>query len=149
MECSEPRPELWPEFLKNHGRELILQGKKILRLGVESLGPYLVAVGGLCELDREANILGGAAQAAIQHQPDSQALADLAQIRVGSLELERRTAGYYAQSANSGEPIHQLFCQPVTEVFVLGVRANVGERQHHDAALRILWRCRGVPRCGG
>jgi hypothetical protein len=57
VERGESCAELLAEFFENRGGELILQGKKILGIGVEPLRPHLIAVGGLRELNGEANFI--------------------------------------------------------------------------------------------
>src|SRR5205807_10395691 len=59
-------------------------------------------------------------------------------------ERERRGASRNLQSVDLGKGIKQFFRQPIGEVFLLLVAAEIHERKHRD---RVRWRSEGG-RCG-
>ena len=80
----------------------------------------------------------------MHHQAGPQAAANLSHVRGGPLALERRTPRDNAQTCNLREAVDQFLGQPVADVFVLRVGADIDQRQN-----RNRMRIRGFNRRGG
>ena len=95
------------------------------------------------QLGSDAKLIALPAHAAFQHIGHTQSSADGSQIFITTLEAERRHAAGDVQIRRLSQLIQQLFGQAVREVFVLGIRAHVDERQHGDGPDGLLlarWR---------
>jgi hypothetical protein len=68
--------------------DLVLDGKDILELAVEAIRPEAVPVRDVDQLGGDAELVGRFANAPFEHRADVEPLTDLADIRVGVLELE-------------------------------------------------------------
>ena len=109
------------------------------------------AVGGGDQLHRDAQLVAGAAHAAFQHLRDAERAADLAQVFVAVLEIERRRAPRDLHARNVREVVDQLLSEPVSEIVAVGVVAETGERQYRDRVRggRRNGRVGGGGGCGG
>ena len=95
------------------------------------------AVGGMDQLRGHAETISGSPHAAFQDVLHAQRLGDFGDVLLLSTERERRSAGNHFQARNFGEQVQDLFGQAVAEVFILFVRAHVGEGQ--DGNRGLLW----------
>ena len=89
------------------------------------------------ELRGHPDAVPGSAHAAFQDVLYSQRLGDFGDVLLLAAERERGSAGNHLQARNFGEQVQDFFGQPVAEVFVLFVRAHVGEGQDRDGRLSV------------
>jgi hypothetical protein len=120
--------------------------RHVVRLPVVALGPELVAVGRVHQLDRHAEPVARAPDAALEDGTHAQPLPDRAHVRPRAAELEGRRAGGDPHAANAPERRDQLLGQAVAEVLLVPGRAQVGEGQHGDRGRPGLLRGRGLRR---
>jgi hypothetical protein len=93
----------------------------------------------------DAQAVAGLAHAAFQDRADLKLAADLGDALAGRLVLHDRGARDHGQIMKPRQLGDQLLGHAVGEVFILGIGADVGERQHRDTVLvqRRLRRDRG------
>ena len=87
------------------------------------------------ELRRDPQAVPCLADAAFQHVAHVKVLADRAHALLRALELHRRRARDHLERADLRQVCDQLFGEPVAEVLVVGIRAQVRERQDDDRSL--------------
>src|SRR5262249_41394337 len=112
--------------------DLVLDGEDVRQLAVVRLRPEVVAVGDVDQLGADPQPVAGLADAALQDGADAELFADLADVLVAALEGEGGGAGGDVQPLDPGQGADQLLGQAVAEVLVLGVGAEVAERQDGD-----------------
>ncbi len=95
----------------------------------------MAAVGGRDQLRRDTDPVARPPHAALEDVGHSQDFGDLADIRVLSLEGERRRARDDFQPRHLDQRVDDLLAQPVAEVLVVGIAAHVGEGKHGDRSL--------------
>jgi len=68
----------------------------------------------------------------VRMAPHVQLLADF--LRVGDLALvaENGVAGHHREIGQLRKTVNQTFCNPIAQVFRVGVLAHIGERQDRD-----------------
>ena len=93
------------------------------------------AVGGGDQLCRDPDALAGAPHAAFQHMGHVQCLGDLPDVLAPCRETRTMTSARSPSGPNLRQQADDLFGQAVAEVFLILVRAHVGERQHRDGWL--------------
>ena len=76
------------------------------------------------------------AHTALERVADVELAPDAPEVPAGLLELDRRGPGDHGERPDPGEVGDHLLHQAVGEVRVVGIGAQVGERQHHDGLLR-------------
>src|SRR5688572_8954725 len=99
------------------------------------------AVRNVDELRRDSDAVARLANTSLQNVIDIELLADHAEFDVLSPEREGRGAAGDLQAGEVSQRIDYFFRQTVAEVFVVLVRAHVGERQHGDGRL-VFGGCR-------
>ena len=112
--------------------DLVLNGENVPQRAVVCLRPQVDARSRIDQLRRDPEAVAGAAHAAGEHGGRVQALPRRAHIHVAPLQLRGGLPRRHAQALHLGQPADQLLCQAVAEVFVVGLRAEVGEGQHRD-----------------
>jgi hypothetical protein len=91
----------------------------------------LVAVGG-DQLRRDPHPVAGSTDGPLDDGLHTQLLGDLRQVAVGALVGHGGGPGDHSHSADRSQPSHYVFRHAVAEVLVVGIAAQVRERQHHD-----------------
>src|SRR5262252_5898984 len=84
------------------------------------------------KLYRDAQTVVSSAHTALENSAHLELFSDNAQVDIFTFEGERRTSRDNAQSLNLSQRVDDLLSDSVGKVFVLWVRAHVGEREHHD-----------------
>src|SRR6516225_7345915 len=92
----------------------------------------MISIPSTHQLCRDAQMVVSSSHAALENGAHLELFSDNAQVDIFTLEGESRAARDNAQSLNLSERIDDLLSDSVGKVFVLWVRAHVGERQHHD-----------------
>ena len=69
---------------------------------------------------------------ALEHVADIQLATDLPHVGRPALVGERGIAADHERAANARQVGGQAFDHAVDEIFLLGIAADIGERQHHD-----------------
>ena len=73
-----------------------------------------------------------ATNTALEHVPDTQLAADLANIGRLALVLKARVAGDDEQFGEPRQLGNDIFADPITEVFLARIAAYVGEREDRN-----------------
>ncbi len=113
-------------------RDLVLDSEDIGHFPVVALRPEMEAVLDVDELGRDAQMVAGLAYAPFEHGLDIEPPADLPDIEVHAFESEGRGAGHDPQVLNVGQGIDQLLSDPFAEIFLVFVRAHIGEGEDGD-----------------
>src|SRR5215468_2744320 len=100
------------------------------------------------QLCRDAQTVVGSAHTAFENGAYLELFSDNAQVDMFTFEGECRAARDHVQSLNLSERVDDLLSDPVGKVFVLWVRAQVGERQYHDGIGYHLFLRHGCGRWG-
>jgi hypothetical protein len=122
-----------------------LHGEHILEDPIVRVRPEMLVALRRDELRRDPHAVGGPPDRPLDHGLCAQLLGDLRQARVGALVPHGGGSGDHAKSADPGQPRHDVFRHAVAEVLVLGIAAQVGEGQYHDAGSVVR---RAPPRGG-
>ncbi len=128
------------ELGENGGGDLVLDGEHVGQFAIIGLRPQVEAVVDLDQLRGDAHRGARLAHRALEDVLDAQGVADLPQVLVLALEGEGGGAAGDLQVLDLGQRVQDLFGDAVGEVFLLGVRGHVDERQHGD---RLRCRLRG------
>src|SRR5215468_11750119 len=108
----------------------------------------MISIRSRYELCRDAQTVVSSAHAALENGAHLELFSDNAQVDKLAFEGESRASRNDAQSLNLRQRVDDLLSDSVGKVFVLGVRAHVGERQYHDGIGRRAFRGRGCGRGG-
>src|SRR5215467_4680233 len=105
----------------------------------------MISIRSRYQLYRDAHTVVSSAHTALENGAHLQLFSDNAQVDIFTFEGESRASRDNAQPLNLSERVDDLLSDSVGEVFVLRVRAHVGERQYHDG---IGYRAFRGRRCG-
>src|SRR5215469_10618438 len=97
------------------------------------------------QLCRDAQTALGSSHAALENGAHLELFSDNTQVDIFTLEGESRASRDHVQSRNLSQRVDDLLSDSVGKVFVLWVRAHVGERQYHNGIGYRALRGRG---CG-
>ena len=113
----------------------VLHIEEIAERLVEPFGPEVIACSGIDQLHVDAHAIAGAPNAAFEDITHIQIAADLGQIDGLPLIGERGVAPNHERTSNAREVGRQAFRDPVDEMLLARVAADVGERQddHREA----------------
>ena len=111
--------------------DLILDSKDITQLAVVALGPEMIALLRIDELDSNANLVTKATNAPFDNGSHSQLRPDLRDRETALLDDLRRGATDDPQVREAREHIGQLLAHAVGEVLLVTVSAQVVEGQDH------------------
>lgn len=123
--------------------DFTLQREQIVRATVVALRPQVGTTGGIDQLHRDPQPVAVVTHAAFDHVVHAERAGDGANVLGPILEREGRRARGDLQRRRLGQPMDQFLSQAIGEVFVVPVRAHIGERQHRDPM-----RCSADVRCG-
>ncbi len=116
--------------------DLVLHVEEIGQRLVEPLGPEMIAGFGVDELDVDAHAVSAALNAALEDIADVQLAPDLLQIDGFALVGESRVAPDHERASNARKIGRQALRDPVDEMLLLRVAADIGERQDDDREAR-------------
>ena len=126
--------------------DIALCREDILEVVVIVRRPQVPLGGNVDELDGDPNLVAGLAHATFQDVVDVQFASYVGDAFFLPLVLHDRSAGDDVETWNPGESGYQFFSQPLREVLVFRMSAEVVERQDRKARfLRDGWR--GLIRC--
>src|SRR5215475_863118 len=100
------------------------------------------------QLCRDAQTVVSSSHTALENGAHLELFSDNAQVDILTLEGESRAARDNVKSLNLSERVDDLFSDSIGEVFILRVRAHVGERQYHDGIGYRLFLRHGCGRWG-
>ena len=129
--CSDCR-ELRPHCRQDRLGDLVLECEDVPQLAVVGLGPDVVTRGGVDELGADPHPVPRPAHAPLHHVADAQLPAHLLHVHRLALVGEARVPGDHRELAPAREPRDQILGDPVGEVLLLGIAAQVVEGQHGD-----------------
>ena len=120
--------------------DFVLHVEEISQGLVEPLGPEMIARFGIDQLDIDAYSVSAALNAAFEDIANVQLAPDLLQIDGLALVGERRITRDYDRAPYAREVGREALGDPVDEMLLLPVAADIGERQddHREAAGRIF-----------
>ncbi|MNH13329.1 hypothetical protein D3C79_728970 [compost metagenome] len=95
------------------------------------------AAAGINQLAGDTHLVAGLAHAAFKHVAHTQLLADTLHVHRPALVGKTGVAGDDEQPAQARQGSNDVFDHAVGEVVLLGVAAEVVERQHGDR--RFVW----------
>src|SRR6516165_2814228 len=84
------------------------------------------------QLCRDAQTVVSSSHTAFENSAHLQLFSDNAQVDIFTFEGKSRASRDNVQPLNLSQRVDDLLSDSVGKVFVLRVRAHVGERQHHD-----------------
>ena len=113
-------------------RDLILDGKDVGEVAVESFGPDMASGGAVNELSVDSYPVADFADAALEDMGNTQLPRDIADIHRSALKGEGRVPRDHLQCRNLRQVGRDVLADAVTEIFLLGISAHVLERQHAD-----------------
>jgi hypothetical protein len=108
----------------------VLEVKDVGNGAVEPLGPEVLACRTLDELRRNAHLVGGPPDAALEEVANVELPGDLPGIDGPALVDEARGAGDDGEGAEAAERRNQVFDDPVGKVVLLRAVRKVGEGQY-------------------
>ena len=121
-------------------RDVRLNREDVVERAVVDFRPQVRIACRIDQLRGDADALPGTADAAFEHRRDVELLRDRRYVDVLALEEERRSARCDAQSADLRQHVQELVGEPVGEVLVLFVAAQVDEGKHGDRRRECLRR---------
>ena len=130
--------ELSVERARQARDDFVLHVEEVGQGLVEPLGPEMIARFGVDQLDVDAHAVSAALDAALEHIADVQLAPDLLQIDGLALVSEGRVAPDHERAANARKIGRQALGDPVDEMLLLRIAADIGERQHDDRQARRL-----------
>ena len=121
---------------RDPARDLVLQSEQIARVAVEPLGPEMRVGLGIDQLGVDADLVARPPDAPFQHIAHAQLAADL--LRVDRLVLigERGIARDHEHIRDPRQIGRQILGDPVGEILLIRVVAEIGEGQHDDRQAR-------------
>ncbi len=128
--------ELGVERTRQAGDDFVLHVEEIGERLVEPLGPEMTAGLGVDELHVDAHAVSAALNAALEDIADVQLAPDLLQIDGLALVSEGGVAPDHERAANARKIGRQALRDPVDEMLLLRVAADIGERQDDDREAR-------------
>src|SRR5215469_8202106 len=100
------------------------------------------------QLCRDAQTVVSSSHTALENGAHLELFSDKAQVDIFTFEGESRAARDNVQSLNLSQRVDDFLSDSVGKVFVLRVRAHVGERQYHDGIGYLALRRRACGRSG-
>ena len=116
-------------------RHTVLELEHVRERAVEAVRPEMGAALGIDQLARDADPLAGFADAALEHVAHAQLAPDLPDIDGLVPVGEARVAGDDEQARHPRQGGGDVLDDPVREVALLRVAAQIVERQHRERGL--------------
>ena len=116
--------------------DFVLHVEEIGERLVEALGPEMIARLGVDELDIDAHAISAALDAALENIADVQLAADLLRVRGLAFVCESRVAGDDEGAADPRQIAREALRDPVDEMLLLQIAADIGEWQDDDREAR-------------
>ena len=120
------RRQLDAQFIDDCLADIVLDREYIRHLAVVALRPEMVTGGDIDQLGRYPDACPGFAHASLEDVLHVEFRADLPDVQVFGAQGEGRGAGRDLQAGQLREGVDDLFCQPVTEILVFFVGAEIG-----------------------
>ena len=124
--------ELAGERRHDPAGHLVLDLEDVREVAIEALGPEMMSGCRFHQLRRDPHPRACFADAPFQHVADAEVTADLLDARRLALVGHDRIARDHAQLLEAGQLRDQVLGETVGEVVLLGIAAEVRERQHGD-----------------
>ena len=123
-------------------RHHVLQLEDVLQFAVHAVGPESGAGLGVDQLPGDAQPVAGLAHASFKHVADAELAADLLHVDRAALVGEAGIAGDHEQPVHARQGGDDLVDDPVDEIVLLRIVAEVDEGQHGDRGLAVAGRRR-------
>ena len=111
-------------------RDLVLHGKHVGQVAIVAVGPEMVPGFAIDQLRRDPHPIAGAPDAAFDHVTHAQLARHLADVHGRTLVGERRAARNHKKLAVARQVGDDVLGDPIGEIFLFGIAAHIGERQH-------------------
>ncbi len=125
-------------------RDLILQFKYIGELAVVAVGPDVIAGRGIDQLRGDPHAVAALADTAFQHVAHAKLARGALHVDGLALVRERGVARDYEEPAQLRQPGDDVLGNAVREIFLLGIAADIVERQDRDRRTVGRVRLRGL-----
>ena len=133
-------------------RDLGLDREDVVELAIVALGPHVVAVRDVDQLRGNPDAGPLLRHAALEQRADAELLTHIDDVDVPVLEGEARRARGDLEPPQLGERVEDLLGEAIREVLVIGICAQVHERQNRDRGLHRVGLeedCFGTTTCVG
>jgi hypothetical protein len=124
--------QLDAERVREPARDLVLQREQIARVAGETLGPQMRIGLGIDQLGTDADLVARPPNASFEHIAHAQLAADLLGIDRFVPVRERGIARDHEHIRESRQISREIFGDPVREILLLPVVAEVRKRQDDD-----------------
>src|SRR5215470_8180962 len=119
-----------------HGH-LVLEVEDIFQLALETIGPQMRAGIRVNQLSRDADAIAALTYRTLEHVTHTQFPTNPFHVYCLALVGEGRIAGDYEQPTDAGQRGDDLLDHPVGKIILLGIAAQIEERQDRDR--RLIW----------
>ena len=126
------RQQLHLEGVDDAAGDLVLEREDIVQAAVVAIGPEMPAAAAVDQLDGDAHAVPGLAYAALEDVADTERVRRLAHFDGLALVGEDRAARDDEQRGHARQVGDDVLGEAVGEILLLGIAADVGERQHGD-----------------
>src|SRR5215471_5408069 len=92
----------------------------------------MISIRSRYQLYRDAQTVVSSSHTALENGAHLELFSDSAQVDIFTFDGESRAARDNVQSLNLGQRVDDLLSDSVGKVFILRIRAHVGERQYHN-----------------
>src|SRR5262249_10495767 len=116
-------------------RDLVLQGKDVVKRAVVALGPEMRTGVRLNELTGDTHAIAGLAHATFEHIADAQLATDQFHISRSVLVNETRIARDYEKPLDARKPSDDVLYHAVTKIILIQITAHVLKWEHGDRRL--------------
>src|SRR5438477_7603399 len=137
------------QLVGNAFGNLTLNGEDVSEIAIVSLRPKMRIVAGIDQLRVHAHTIAYALYTALDQTCNPKLLADFAQVALGPrFVLHHRSTADHLQVGDFGEVSQNFVLHAISEKGVVGIAAQILERQNRDAFFRNggsvrYWRSRG------
>lgn len=123
---------------KHAAGDLVLDGKNVVVVAIEALGPQMIAVLRVDQLDGNAEPVSSLADAALQERLNAESFPDLTRVHSPGAEGEAGGSGRDPETFHPGQRVQNLFRDTVAQILLIARGAEIGEGQHRDRARALL-----------
>ena len=120
------------EIIVNFLGDVALDRNQIGNLAIELVTPKFSAIGHVHQIGLDQKSISALRDPAHKHRVHVEFLTDFLGVDFAPFVAEDRTAGHHAQFRDAGKAADNSFGNTVGQIFDVGVRAHIDERQDGD-----------------